>query len=196
MHYCVVKDSHYNSGNGTQVTAAKIFKYAQCVLLSNYWFCGSTKTLSWFTLFMAMWVWSWCTDFAKFVTFEKVFYCICLITDTCTYTCKLVSTILKQMAHTNAHVHTTIHIGACRAGGYLCKTWLRRIWCAIAEAYCHHTVRYTYVCTCVSTLMLVWGHAACLCVQSLWYEYAMLRNNPGMPGPAGAYYHTPCTCNT
>ena len=27
--------------------------------------------------------------------------------------------------------------------------------------------------------MLVWGHAACLRVRSLWYECAMLRNNPG-----------------
>ena len=60
------------------------------------------------------------------------------------------------------------------------KTWLRRIWCAIAEAYYTiHCTLYTVVCTCVSTLMLVWGHATRLRVRSLWYEYAMLRNNPG-----------------
>ena len=35
------------------------------------------------------------------------------------------------------------------------------------------------VCMFVSTLMLLWEHATCLRVRSLWYEYAMLRNNPG-----------------
>ena len=52
-----------------------------------------------------------------------------------------------------------------------------------------HRTLYTIVCirssvygrlyTCVSTLMLVWGHATCLRVRSLWYEYTTLRNNPG-----------------
>ena len=34
------------------------------------------------------------------------------------------------------------------------------------------TIRYTYVWHDISTLMLVWGHAACLHVRSLWYEHA------------------------
>ena len=38
---------------------------------------------------------------------------------------------------------------------------------------------YTYVCMCVSMLMLVWGHAVHLRIRSLWYEYTMLRNNLG-----------------
>ena len=80
-----------------------------------------------------------------------------------------------------------MNIGACRAVGVPDKTWLRRIWCAIAESVCsHYTVRYTYVCACVryiSTHMLyrrsggMGAHFFARLVLVIWVR--MIRNNPG-----------------
>jgi len=54
------------------------------------------------------------------------------------------------------------------------NTFLAKLW-----RYILLSLHCTLHCTCVSTLMPVWGHAARLRVRSLWYKYAMLRNNPG-----------------
>ena len=60
-----------------------------------------------------------------------------------------------------------------------------------------HCTLYTVVCTCVTMLMLVWGHAARLRIRSLWYEYAMLRNNPGNARACpGLQAHMLCTAHS
>ena len=105
---------------------------------------------------------------------QKTLWCVCVV---CHDVLCIVYTYIFYTAScfiTHKH-HRRLQscVGTRARLGY--ATFDAQLWKRIAL----HCMLYTVICTCVSMLMLVWGHAACLRVRSLWYEYAMLWNNPG-----------------